>query len=139
MPRTRFTAAALLVVLAAGSGCTVLRELPRSEFGARPERQRVHVETTEGLVYDFDFAQVANDTLTGFRERDVSGPVSEISTLRVPLDDVRTLSVRRLDWYRTGLVGGGALAAILAAGLSAHNSSKSSGGESGGTKPPLGE
>jgi hypothetical protein len=126
----------MLCVVLMGSGCATLRELPRSEFGARAERKRVRVRTLEGLAYEFDYAQIANDTLTGFTERDASGPVNEINTFRLPLDNVSTMAVREIDWYRTGLVGGGALAAIVAAGLTARNRHDTGGGESGGTKPP---
>ena len=135
-PRAGFAAGVLLCTMLAGTGCAMLRELPRSEYGARAERKRVRVQTTEGLVYEFDYAQIANDTLTGYRERDVAGPVSEFGTLRLPLESVSTMAVREIDWYRTGLVGGGALAAIVAAGLPARNHHDAGSGESGGTKPP---
>ena len=116
------------------SGCTALRELPRSEFGARPERQRVRIQTTEGLAYEFDYIQVSGDTLTGFREHEVEGPVSEVSTLRLPLDQVRVLSVHEVDWFRSGVVGGTVLAGIVAAGLSRQHSGDASGSSSGGGK-----
>jgi hypothetical protein len=123
----------LLGALLAGTSCTTLRELPRSEYAARPERDRVRVATTEGLVYEFDYVRVGGDTLTGYRERDAEGVVREESALPLPLDQVQSMSVRTIDWYRTGLIGGGALAAIVAAGLTAvHRSGDDEGGSSGG-------
>jgi hypothetical protein len=122
----------------AGVGCTALRELPRSEFAAQPERKHARVTTREGLVYEFDYVQVDSDTLHGFRERDTEGPVTDIATLPIPLDEVATFSVRSLDWYRTGLVGGGALVVVAAAGL-AHRNNSPSGGDSGGGKGPIGQ
>src|SRR4051794_14197533 len=96
----------MLCAIGCGTGCTALRELPRSEYAARPERQHVRVETTEGLKYEFDYVRVENDSLTGFKEQESEGPLTEVSTLRMPLDDVRALSTRQIDWYRTGLAGG---------------------------------
>lgn len=107
--------------LLTGPGCTTLREVPRGEYAMRAERQHVRVATLDGLVYEFDYIRVEGDTLTGYRERDVEGPVSEVGALPVPLDQVRAMSVRTIDWYRTGLVGGGALAAVVAAGVTAAN------------------
>ena len=64
--------------------------------------------------------------------RDVEGPIDEFDTLRLPLDEVATISARRIDWYRTGLVGGLSMAAIVAVALSRH----ASGGSSvGGPRP----
>ena len=138
MPSMRFAGCLLLCAGLAGAGCTTLRELPRSEYAAKPERPRVRVETTDGLVYEFDYAHVDEDTLTGYRERDVEGPINEVSTLRLPLDGVRSLSVHQIDWYRTGLVGGGALAAVVAAGLTAihHNRGTEDPGSGGGKGLP---
>lgn len=125
----------LLCALAGGTGCTALRELPRSEYAARPERQHVKIETTEGLHYEFDYVQVANDSLTGFKERDNEGPVSEVSTLSMPLENVRALSTRQIDWYKTGLAGGGAVAALVAAVVTTvHKSGSGDSGSSGGGK-----
>ena len=136
MRNHRWGAGLLLLALLTGPGCTTLRELPRSEYAARPERQHVRVTTLDSLVYEFDYVRVEGDTLTGYRERDVEGPVSEVNTLPVPLDRVRVMSVRSIDWYRTGLVGGGALAAVVAAGITAVNRHHDDTGSSGGGKPP---
>jgi hypothetical protein len=124
----------MLIAWAAGAGCTTLRELPPSEYAARPERSHVRVTTREGLEYEFDVAHVAGDTLVGFREREAVGPVTEIATFAIPLDDIQRLSVRGVDWYRTGLIGGSVLAAILAAGLSRAASHSDDNGSSGGGK-----
>jgi len=129
--RRRWMALCLLLAHAAGVGCTTLRELPRSEYATRPEREHVRVTTRDGLQYEFDVAHVSGDTLVGYRERETAGPVTDIATFAIPLDDIQRLSVRGLDWYRTGLIGGSVLAAILAAGLSraaSHNDGESSSG-----------
>ena|SRR5438093_313954 len=134
MMRRRWMPIPLVLAWIAGAGCTALRELPRSEYAARPERQHVRVTTREGLLYEFDVAHVSGDTLVGYREREAAGPVTEIATFAIPLDEIQRLSVRGLDWYRTGLVGGGVLAAIIAAGLSRAASHSNDGETSGGGK-----
>src|SRR6058998_3502984 len=106
MMRRRWMPIPLALAWIAGAGCTTLRELPRSEYAARPERQHVRVTTRDGLQYEFDEAHVSGDSLVGTREREAAGPVIEIATLSIPLDEIQRLSVRGIDWYRTGLVGG---------------------------------
>lgn len=122
---TRAIAAVMLVVGFVSTGCATLREVPRGDYAARPERKGVRVETREGLVYTFDYASFDPDSLTGYRQRtDAEGPLDQVATLRIALDDVQRLSTREIDWYRTGLVGGGVLAGVIAAGLAsrAHSS-----------------
>jgi hypothetical protein len=101
-------------------GCTTLREVHRDAYAAAAERRHVAVDTREGLHYEFDYARFGSDTLTGFRERDTEGPIAEYATLAIPLDEVTRLSARRLDWYRTGLLGGASLAAVVVAALARH-------------------
>ncbi len=138
MMRSRALSAAVLGLWGlslAASGCTSLREIPRADFNTMPERKGVRVETREGLVYDFDFAAFTGDSLTGYRHRsDVEGPVDQTATFRIALEDIDHLTTRNLDWYRTGLVGGGMLAGLLVAGLSrqAPRPPDSGGGTSGG-------
>ncbi len=118
----------------AASGCTTLREIPRGEYAAIPERKAVRVETREGLVYEFDYATFDPDSLSGFRHRpDVEGPVDQVAMLRIPLDSVQRLTARGVDWYRTGLVGGGVIAGAIALGLTQGARASSSGGGGGGT------
>ena len=119
-----------------GAGCTSLREIPRNQYAAKPERKNVRLETREGLVYEFDYVQVAGDSLTGFRRRDIEGPFDEYGQLAVPLDQVAKLSARGVDWYRTSLIGGGVIAAVVVAGLSASNNNNPSQGGGGGGKGP---
>jgi len=121
----------MLVAWAAGSGCTALREIPRSDYAARAQDRPIRVLTSEGLSYELDAAQIEADTLVGYRRRDVQGPIDEFDTVRLPLDEVATISARRIDWYRTGLIGGLSMAAIVAVALSG---SRSSGGST--TPPP---
>lgn len=135
MPKHHWTVAPLVFAWLAEAGCTTLREIPRSEYAARPERQHVRVTTHEGLVYDFDYARVASDTLVGSRERESEGPVRDIATLAIPLADIDRFSSHGVDWYRTGIIGGGVLAGVIVAGLSAvHNNNGKGDGTAGGPK-----
>ncbi len=111
------------LVLLAGTGCTALREIPRDEYVSRVPGRAVRVLTTTGLRYEFDGARVEGDTLTGVTRRDVEGPIDEYDTVELPMDQVSSISARRIDWYRTSLVGGLSVAAIVAAALSQHKSS----------------
>ncbi len=103
----------MLLAWAAGSGCTALREIPRSDYVARAQDRPIRVVTSEGLSYELDAAKVEADTLVGYRRRDVQGPIDEFDTIRLPLEQVATISARRIDWRRTGLVGGASMAAIV--------------------------
>lgn len=130
--------AASVTLWLAGSGCTSLREIPRGEFDMRPERQRARVVTREGLVYEFDSARVTADSLYGFRRREeVEGVVDDFATVGLRLDDVERISIRGVDWKRTVMIAGGALAALVAVGL-VRASQDNRGGSSGGGKivPP---
>lgn len=128
---------AAAVLWLAGSGCTSLREIPRSQYAAKPERKDVHVLTREGLAYEFDYVEIDADTLVGYRRRDTEGPVPDYSTLRLALDDVSRLEARQVNWTRTGLIGAAGAAVVVAAGM--RVASQSSGSEgSGGGKPPGG-
>jgi hypothetical protein len=112
----------MLLVWVAGSGCTALREIPRSDYAARVQDRPIRVLTRAGLSYELDAAKVEADTLVGYRRRDVQGPIDEFDTLRLPLDEVATISARRIDWYRTGLIGGLSMAAIVAVAVSRSRS-----------------
>ncbi len=120
----------IAVVLAwtVASGCTTLREVPRAEYAAREERKDVVVDTRDGQHHTFDYARFASDTLTGYRRRDTGGAFEEFDTLAIPLESVAKLSARRLDWYRTGLVGGAGLGAVILAALARHGASGTSNG-----------
>lgn len=121
----------------AGSGCTSLREIPRTEYAARPERKYVHVMTRRGLAYEFDYIQIKGDTLVGYRRRDVEGSIEDYDSLPLALDDVAKLEARQIDWTRTSLLGAAGVAVVVAAGM--RVASQNSGGESsGGGKPPGG-
>jgi len=125
------TCLAVLAVWLASAGCTTLRELPRADYAARPERKGVRIETREGLVYEFDHATFDPDSLTGYRVRtEVEGPFQEMAVVRVALDDIVRMRTRTVDWYRTGLVGGGVLAGVIAVGLA--QSAKGGGTETDG-------
>ena len=118
MRGSRGLQSAVLAAWVTASGCSTMRELPRSDYAAMPERKGVRVETREGLVYEFDSATFDPDSLTGYRlNTEVEGPVDEVAMVKVALDDITGLRTRRVDWVRTGLVGGAILAAVLAIGL----------------------
>jgi hypothetical protein len=117
-------------------GCTSLREIPRTEYAARAERQHVRLVTREGLVYEFDYITVNGDTLTGYRRQDTPGAIEEYATMNVALEEVQKLSKRSIDWTRTGLIGGGVIAAFVVKGLS-NDEPPATGGDSGGGRPPL--
>jgi hypothetical protein len=130
---------AVLAAWVAASGCMTLREVPRSDLGARPERTRVRVETLEGLLYDFDYATFDADTLTGYRSRpDLDGPVDQVAQFRIPFDQLQRVSTRQLDWRRTGMVGGGVVASAVAVALrnAANHGDKSTTSGSGKPVPP---
>src|SRR5205823_5164643 len=101
------------------SGCTSLREIPRSDFSVAKERRDVRVETRDGLIYEFDFARVRNDSLIGYHRRDLEGSTDDFATVDIPLGEINHFSSRGVDWFRTGLIGGGALAAVIVGGLNA--------------------
>ena len=120
----------------AGAGCTSLKEIPRGEFQLKPERERVRVVTVDGLVYEFDYARVAADSLYGFRRREVEGSVDDFSTIGMRIEDVERVSIRRVDWGRTSLIGGGVMAVLVAVGLAKANGDNG-GGSGGGGKGPI--
>jgi hypothetical protein len=124
---------AALTVWCAASGCTTLQEIPRSEYTAADERKAVRVMTRDSLLYEFDYATIANDTLTGYRRLEVPGPVPEYTSMVVPLENVEKLSSRKVDWYRTTLIGGVGVLAVAGAGLAKNASSdRNSTGSPGG-------
>ena len=120
-----------------GAGCTSLKEIPRTDYTAQPERHNVRIETRDGLVYEFDTARVEGDSLIGYRRREAEGSFDEIASHRVALEDIERLSSRGVDWYRTGLVGGGVLVAVVVAGLNAASRNSGDESTSGGGKPPI--
>ncbi len=116
--RPRFATGQAVLAAILLSSCTTLREVPRSELAARPERKGVAVETRDGLYYQFDRATFDADSLWGYRERtDIEGPFGHVARVRLALEDVARLSVRTIDWYRTGLVGGGVIGAAIGVGI----------------------
>ena len=131
MTRQRAAAVAALTVWCAASGCTTLQEIPRGQYAAAAERKAVRVMTRDSLQYEFDYAVVSNDTLTGFRRQDVGGAVPEYASLALPLDDIERLSSRRVDWYRTTLVGGVGILAVAGAGLAKNAADRGPGDGSG--------
>ena len=139
MTRQRAACIAVLTAWCAASGCTTLQEIPRTEYTALNERRAVRVLTRDSLSYEFDYATITRDSLVGFRRNDVEdgGPVPEYSSLAMPLDNIERLSARKVDWYRTGLIGGLGVLAVAGAGL-AKNAAGSSTHDPTGGPPPKG-
>lgn len=138
MQVSRARASVVLAAWLLANGCTTMREIPRADYTQIPEGRNVRVETRDGLVYDFDYATVAGDSLSGVRHRnDLEGPIDQTVTFQIALDDIQQMTTRRFDWYRTGLVSGSVVAAVLvgALGVKARNSD-SGNGNGGGGKPP---
>ena len=52
----------MLLAWSAGSGCTALREIPRSDYVARAQNRPIRVVTREGRDYEFDGAKIEADT-----------------------------------------------------------------------------
>ena len=137
MTRHRAVALAALSAWCAASGCTTLQEIPRTEYTAATERRAVRVMTRDSLTYEFDYATISGDTLTGFRRQDESeGPVPDYASLALPLENVERLQSRRVDWYRTGLIGGVGILAVAGAGLAKNSLDR--GGNTGGSGGPSG-
>ena len=136
MIRSRAVALTVLTAWCATSGCTALQEIPRTQYTAVPERKSVRVMTRDSLSYEFDYATVQNDTLTGFRRQESSGPAEEYSSLAFPLENIEHLSARRVDWYRTGLIGGVGILAVAAGGLAKSNGSLTGRQSPGGGRIP---
>ena len=136
-PRLRWAGCALGLL---ATGCTTMKDVPRSDLNAKPERQNVRVVTTQGLEYIFDFARVNGDTLVGYRRRDVPGRNETYDTLPIPFDDLSHVTARAVDWKRTGLISVAAVGTALAVGLHVSNNGDSGSGEGsggGGTiRPP---
>ncbi len=115
--------------------CSSLREIPRAQLADMPESRDVSVEMRNGLHYEFDSARFGPDSLWGYVRSDSEGTVTELSTTPLALDDVARVSMRRTDWYRTGLLGAAALGAVIAIAVSQHQP-KNSSGDGGPVKPP---
>jgi hypothetical protein len=114
----RGSRAAIAALWIVASGCSAMRELPRAEWAAAPERKDVEIETSSGERYVFETARFSADSLTGYRQRPGDGVFEQVDATALPLERVTRLQARRIDWYRTGLIGGVVLAGILAASLS---------------------
>jgi hypothetical protein len=125
----------VLALWVAGTGCTALREIPRAEYVEQVPRRAVRVVTRGGVSYELETARIQADSLMGYRNRDVGGPVEEFDMVRLPLEDVASISARRLDWYRTGLVGV-TVAVAVGVGVARSRSDPSPTPGGGGKEPP---
>ena len=138
MRHPRAAALAALIAWGTGAGCTALKELPRAQFTSPGELKSVRLMTRDSLDYEFDFARVAGDSITGFRRRDDAGPAADYATLAMPLQDVEKVQTRQIDWPRTMLMGGLGVLLVATAGLAANHNQTGGGGDSGGGsgRPP---
>ena len=140
----RTTAVVSLIVFAA-AGCSSLVQVPRAEFASQPVRKNVWIRTQAGTQYAFDRAEFTADSLfgKGYQERTVLASDGQpqieevVSTVRLPLDGVVSLSEKRRDWGRTtkwGLGIGAAAAFVVAVGAAKANDDDAEPG--GGKGPP---
>ena len=134
MHRSRALRATCAVACLFATGCTSLREIPRSEYTSRADRRNVRLVTRDGLEYEFDYAHVDGDSLVGYRRREIEGPFDDFAVLKLPLEDVTRMAARTVDWRRTSIVGGGIIAVGLATGLAVRNATNNGSESSGGTK-----
>ena len=104
------------------TGCTTLRELPPGSYAKAAERKRVEVDTRDGQHHEFKFARFGSDTLIGFVPGSNEGQFAEYTEVAIPFESVAKLSVRRVEWYRTGLIGGATLTVVFLAALGRHTS-----------------
>ena len=114
-------------------GCSVAREIPRGDYATREERRNVRLVTRSGAKYEFEHARIVADSLYGYEVQDTEGSFEQYRTVGIPLEQVARLSIRGVDWYRTGLIAGIAAAAVLAAVLSQQK-----GGSGGSSTGPCG-
>jgi hypothetical protein len=119
--RHRAMAGFSLLVWIAGTGCTTLREVPRSEYATAGEEHSIRILTADSLEYEFDYAKVSGDTLTGYRRQETTPDQPEYATLSLPLNDIQKVATRRVDWTRTGLIGGLGVLLVASVGLAAKN------------------
>jgi len=135
MKVSRPMAAVLLMAWTLSSGCTTMREIPPAQYNARPERSGLRVETRDGLVYTFDYATFDPDSLTGYHSRsEVEGTLDQVAVVSIALSDIQHLTSRSVNWTRTGLVGGGVIVGLIAAGVTAAHRNDNGSNTSGGGK-----
>jgi hypothetical protein len=138
------TVAVLSLVVFAATGCSSLVQVPRAEFASQPLRKNVWIRTQEGTQYAFDRAEFTADSLvgTGYQERTVLAAdgqphIEEVaSSVRLPLENIVSLSEKRRDWGRTakwGLGIGAATAFVVAVGVAKPDDDDAG---PGGTKGP---
>ena len=128
---------AMVSLWVAGSGCSTLREIPRSDYAAHEERRDVRVEMSDGRLFEFDEIHVDGDTLTGYKRQDTEGAVDDYASVQLPLDGVGHLRARSLDWRTTGLLCAAGIGVIVIAGLSISAKNSSDNSSSSGGKPPI--
>lgn len=120
---------ATAIVCLGACGCSVMKELPRDQYAAVPERHQVRVDLRSGEHHEFDRVEVRGDSLTGYErmDSDSEGSFEEFRPVRLGFEDIGKISIRSVDWYRTGIVGGLALGVVLAIVLT--QTSKGSSGD----------
>jgi len=135
----------MLFALCAGIGCSVMVQVPRSQFASLGERKNVRIHTQSGEEYAFDRVQVSADSLSGlgYQQRlvtraDGDNEIDEMATrVSVPLADISTMEERKKSWKsasRWGIGVAAATAFVVAVGSHVGNHDNAQPG--GGKGPP---
>lgn len=132
----RRACAAVLLSCFALNGCTALRQLRPQEMAAGTERRDVRVETLDGRGFEFDVVRFGADSLTGFRRLDTPLDYAEYRSQALAFGDVQRIAVRRIDWYRTGLIALGLAVGAVTIVIAQTRSDDGAAGGGGPIKPP---
>ena len=121
--------------------------MERGDVASQDELKNVTIRTRTGELFYFDSAVVFGDSLRGKAQETQTvylegGGVSELSvdrTVKVSVDDIEQMTIRKTNWGKTallflGVVGGVAL--ITLAASSGGDDPVDPGDGSGGGKPP---
>jgi hypothetical protein len=101
---------ALATILLVAGGCTRTADVPRADWGAIPRDANVHVRTTGGVAYDLrDVAFTTQGLIARRGERTEPTRAAIVDSIRIPLDSVAAVRIRRLDRQRTSLLVAGAI------------------------------
>lgn len=124
---------ALALLMAAQTGCTAMREIPATTYAEPGTRRDVVADVADGRRLEFEEAHAEGDTLVGYRRED-EDTTRTLSETRIPFEQITRLSHKQVDWYRTALISGVAVAGAAIYGLTRPKDTPPS--DTGGSKPP---